>query len=153
MISLKLYKNSAEPNRVNKIDYLEYVTDILGTMRDGGSVSHMVIRIATPSIPDFNYIHIPELNRYYYVSDVEFIRTNLWDITLAVDVLMSYKEGILNLTAFVDRNEFNKNPYILDKKRVIVNGCDYIVDAVKNSLFISEGYGSYILTGLMIDGR
>lgn len=153
MIHLKTYKNSAEPTRVDKSRYLTYVDDITGHMRNSGSVISMDVKIVSSSAPNFNYVYIPELNRYYFVTNVEYIVTNLWEISLSVDVLMTYKNGITNLVAFVDRNEFNKNPYILDKKRVIVNGCDYVVDTVTNSLFVNESSGSYILTGLMIEGR
>lgn len=153
MLIIKVFKNSAEPNRVDKSEYLKYISDISGVMREGGSISSMSIRFQSETRPNFNYVYIEEFGRYYFVSNIEFVVNNLWEIQIDVDVLMTYKRGIRNLVAFVDRNEFNKNPYILDKKRVIVNGCDYDVKTVENSLFVSESNGSYILTGLMIEGR
>lgn len=61
-----------------------------------------------------NYAYIEEFNRYYYISDVVSYRNDLWRIPLDVDVLMSYKDKILGLDAFVLRNEFNYNDFIKD---------------------------------------
>lgn len=61
-----------------------------------------------------NYAYIPLFNRYYVITDIISVRTNIWQIRLSVDVLMSYKKQIRNLYAFVNRNEFIYNKYIKD---------------------------------------
>lgn len=56
-----------------------------------------------------NYAYIPEFNRYYFINDIISVRKNIWQLVMNVDVLMSYKDHILNLDAFVARNEFDFN--------------------------------------------
>lgn len=61
-----------------------------------------------------NYAYIPEFNRYYFINDIISVRKNIWQLVMAVDVLMSYKKHILKLDAFVVRNEFDFNKYVKD---------------------------------------
>lgn len=61
-----------------------------------------------------NYIYIQDFNRYYFITDITSIRNNLWQISMRVDVLMSYYVEIKNLNAFISRNEFKFDPLIKD---------------------------------------
>ena len=65
-----------------------------------------------------NYAYIPEFNRYYFINDIISVRKNIWQLNMNVDVLMSYKDLILNLDAFVTRNEFTYDDNIEDNKRL-----------------------------------
>lgn len=62
-----------------------------------------------------NYAKIDEFNRYYFISDIVSVRTNLWRLSLNCDVLMSYKEPLLKLNALIARNEFDYNKLIVDE--------------------------------------
>lgn len=132
---ITLYKNSAEENRINKTPYLEYIGVIQGALRDSTSITDMTITIQQTEFPTFNYVYIAEFNRYYYVVDVTSIRTSIWEITLSVDVLMSYKNAILNVEGFIDRNEFDSNPQLVDKRRVIEQGVDVEDEVLEISEF------------------
>lgn len=55
---LTLYKNSAEPNRVNKFDYLTYVGELTGTLRESCSIVNPMITIEYNGVPDFNYVYV-----------------------------------------------------------------------------------------------
>ena len=61
-----------------------------------------------------NYAKIDEFNRYYFISDIVSVRTNLWRLSLNCDVLMSYKKPLLELNALIARNEFTYNDLIED---------------------------------------
>lgn len=61
-----------------------------------------------------NYAYIPEFNRYYFINDIISIRRNIWQLIMNVDVLMSYKDELLKLDAFIVRNEFDFNKYVKD---------------------------------------
>lgn len=61
-----------------------------------------------------NYAYIPEFNRYYFINDIISVRRNIWQLIMNVDVLMSYKDELLKLNAFVIRNEFDFNKYVKD---------------------------------------
>ena len=45
---------------------------------------------------DGNYCYIKELNRYYYIRDIKLLNGGLYQLQLDVDVLMTYKDIIMN---------------------------------------------------------
>ncbi len=147
-ITLILYKNTAEPHRVNKAGYLETVGEIGGVFRDSASYSSLQIDIEYDKLIDFNYIYLVEFDRYYYVSDVTTVNNKLWTLTLDIDVLYTYRNAIMNLDGFIDRNENTTNPLIVDKKIVTEMGEHIYTFSVDNSLF--DGRGQYILNGFGI---
>lgn len=136
MFSITLYRNSAEPNRVDKSDYLTTVQTISGVLREETSILAPIIKLELSSRPNANYCYIPQFGRYYYITDIVSIRNNLWELTLSVDVLMSHKEAILSSKGFVERNEFASNPLLIDKKRVIEQGYDIETHEVENDVFV-----------------
>ena len=66
---------------------------------------------------DFNYIYIPVLHRYYYVSSVEMMSKDICRLHLQEDVLMSWKALIKSQSAFVTRYENSTEKYIVDVRR------------------------------------
>ena len=60
-----------------------------------------------------NYLYIDNLHRYYYINNISFADSMIV-IDCTVDVLMSYKNGIRNITCTVTRNENLKNGYLND---------------------------------------
>lgn len=121
-IRINLYQNTSEPIRVDKTDFLYDVGVISGVLRGECSILNPVITIEYIGIPNFNYVYIEAFNRYYYVDNVTIYNNNLYEISLSVDVLMTYKTGILQLRGFVDRCESEYDETIIDPKRVIKSG-------------------------------
>lgn len=62
-----------------------------------------------------NYIYIPEFSRYYFVDDIISVSSTLWQIECSVDVLMSFKDQLMELDVFCERNEFNYDNMLIDK--------------------------------------
>ena len=60
-----------------------------------------------------NYLYIDKLDRYYYINNISF-DDSMIVIDCTVDVLMSYKNEIRNITCTVTRNENFKNGYLND---------------------------------------
>lgn len=60
-----------------------------------------------------NYLYIDKLERYYYINNISFAESMIV-IDCTVDVLMSYKSKIRNITCTVTRNENLKNGYLND---------------------------------------
>jgi len=148
MFSIQFYRNKAEPNRVDKLNYITLVDTLSGELREASSIVSPTITIQKMGIPTFNYAYIPQFNRYYFIDNITSIRNDLWEISMSVDVLMSYKNAILQSTGFVDRNEYMFNEDIVDKKRVIEQGVDVFVKPISNTLFETQPTvvvnGSYI---------
>lgn len=145
---INLYKNSAEPNRLDKTDYLEQVGTLYGAFRKETSLLQPTLIVELNDIPNFNYCYIPPFNRYYYINNIISIKKGLWELDLSIDVLMSYKLAILNCSGFVERNEFNFNSKLIDDKRVIEQGVDVEEYSVSNSLF--DTTPSFIVQGFAL---
>lgn len=147
VFELKLYQSTAEPNRVNKTSYLTLVKTLQGALRNYTSITDLSITIEYELVPNFNYIYIPIFNRYYFVTDISSVREHLWEISASCDVLMTYKDGLLNCSAFIDRNENSYDQLIIDDKLPIKQGQTVDVHFITNNLFdINSGY--YVLQGL-----
>ncbi len=78
---------------------------------------------------DKNYVYIPTFKRYYFVRTVETINGMRTLLHCSVDVLMSYKNEIMELDAYISRNEFDANFLLNDssmpllaEKRLVVKG-------------------------------
>lgn len=98
---ITFYNNISEKNVIRKT--LNNALNLAGTLREATSVTNPTITIESPvTIVGYNYCYIPDFARYYYVVDVKSMRNNLWAVTLRVDVLMSFKDSILNTPAIID---------------------------------------------------
>lgn len=94
-----------------------------------------------------NYIYISKLNRYYFIdtkTNVDNVHTYL---TLRCDVLMSWKDEIMNATGLVVKSQ-NGNPYYggvvsecrtSSKRYVYTNGQNIFSDSGMLVLVTSEG--------------
>ena len=79
-----------------------------GTLRDESSIINPIILISSEKedIPYmYNYAYIPAFGRYYFITDIESVRTGIWRVSMHVDVLMSYKEQIKNLNVIINNSE------------------------------------------------
>lgn len=52
----------------------------------------------------YNYAHLPDLNRYYFIDQIEQLNLKLIKLSLSCDVLETYKADILNSNARFKRN-------------------------------------------------
>lgn len=157
---ISFYNNTAEHNRVDKTNYLTLVSEINGTLREETSLTDLVITIQQSEVPTFNYAFIKSFNRYYYVTDIASVRNNLWEISLSVDVLMTYKEALLNCTGFIDRNENELSPFIVDNKRALEINEEVTTEFVENYVFSDtiyknprNPYWTYAISGMQVGAK
>lgn len=80
------------------------------------------------SVVKYNYCHIEDLKRYYYIDDIS-AENGIVIIKCRVDVLNSFKTDILKSTQYVMRQE-NKNasPYLQDSMLPIRSDHNYIFE-------------------------
>lgn len=133
-LDMNLYHNNAERNRVDKTNFLESVSTLNGYLRDKTSITNPSIIIEMSEFPTFNYVYLPKFNRYYYVTNILSIATNLWQIDMHVDVLMSYKDKILLQSAIIERNEYDWNPYLIDSSLPVSKEPNITVEEVPQSI-------------------
>lgn len=120
VIVVNLYRNNSDPTVLNKD--LEFIRIFRGVFREPFDVALPVLQIQYADPIDFNYISVPSLKRFYFVKSVTNIASNLWELELSVDVLESYKNTVLGLTAVIERNEFSSDPLIIDTFQVYKQG-------------------------------
>lgn len=94
-----------------------------GSLRDSSSIISPTILVESSAVLRFNFCYIPQFQRYYFVRNVESIRTNLYLVSLECDVLMSFKGDIANFQVVVDKQTMDSNgdEYIDDGSLVCDN--------------------------------
>lgn len=111
-MTITLYNNTSPSNFVNKS--ITVVSTLTGTLRNPTSVTDPVITIERSDPTGFNYARVEEFGRYYFITGISSESNALISISLHVDVLMTYKEGIRNMYAIIRRQENKYNLYLDD---------------------------------------
>lgn len=108
------YTNS-ENNAITK--QLYNTVSLTGTLRSESSVIRPVVMVEANSIRNYNYAYIPQFSRYYYITEITNYRNNLWIVNFSVDVLMSFRNSILNTQCILLETESaGADPYIPDSR-------------------------------------
>lgn len=104
-MNIILYQNISEYNAVNKS--IKELTKLTGTLREESSIIDPIITISDIDnyVGSMNYAYIPEFNRYYFITNIESVRSNLWRVSFHVDVLYTYRKQIKSNSAIIERNE------------------------------------------------
>lgn len=100
-MEIKLYKTSSPRKKLVK-DLTDGIT-LTGTLRGQSSVMSPSLQIQDMSVIGYNYCYIPEFGRYYYINGINALRANLFELSLGIDVLMTYAEAIRSNAAIVDK--------------------------------------------------
>lgn len=122
------FYNQSDDRQINKI--LVEGETFEGVLRDEVGIMNPTVRFETDSVMRYNYCYIPEFQRYYSISSISAYRNSLFDVTMTVDVLMSFRNHILQL------------PCIVDKQTDPDNGDEYIDDSslITDNLMFSRIY-------------
>lgn len=114
MFSIYLYQNLSENNRMDK--NLNPPVTFQGNLKEFTSVIDPIITIESPInvVCLYNYVFIPDFNRYYFITNIIAITDTLTEISLHVDVLMSFKDYIKTNLATTRRQENDWNLYLND---------------------------------------
>lgn len=131
------YYNASDDRVINKT--LVGGEQFVGVPRADIDIMTPIIRFENDGILQYNYAYIPELQRYYVVNSINSFREGVWDVTMSVDVLMSFRGDIMAL------------PVIVDKQSMAENGDEYIDDGslvTDNVMFtrvhqFSGGFNNY----------
>lgn len=104
-MTIVLYKCGDRKNKLNK--ELQNPLQIEGYSRNAFEITKPQISLQTNNetqpidFKNYNYCFIVELNRYYFINAIIIENTNIFTITLQLDVLMSYKQYINKLICLV----------------------------------------------------
>lgn len=113
MFTIGLYINNSEEKKVNKD--LTLIASIEGELRGECSVLSPTIRIEYDGdLSRCNYMIIGAYNRFYFVTDINIVRTGVYEISGRVDVLTTYKDELLQNRAIIKKSERKWNTYLDD---------------------------------------
>lgn len=120
-MEVQFFYNVSDPRCINKT--LIEGNTFEGQARDQISIMNPVVMFDTEDIIKYNYAYIPEFERYYSIDNIVAYRNNLYEVTMSVDVLMSFRRDILNCVAVVDKQAMQENgdEYIDDGSLVTDN--------------------------------
>ena len=120
-MEVQFFYNVSDPRCINK-SLIEGET-FEGQMRDQVNIMNPVVMFDSDEILKYNYAYIPEFQRYYSVDTINVYRTKLYEVSLTVDVLMSFRRDILDCVAVVDKQSMPENgdEYIDDGSLVTDN--------------------------------
>lgn len=113
-MEIQFFYNQSDDRQINKI--IEPGPVLQGEFREESNLMNPSILIQSNEVFRYNYCYIEEFQRYYSISSVTVIRTGLYRVEMNVDVLMSFRRHILNLSVIVDKQteQYNGDPYIDD---------------------------------------
>lgn len=118
------------------------------TLKDGCSDTAPVFLINASSFP-YNYVQWG--NRYYFVTDVEYTRNNLYTVSCQIDALASFKAEILASTQYVAYSSVSGGAWLPDNRVPILSSREYYESAGAVPSYFTEG-GHFMLSVLGQNG-
>lgn len=86
-------------------------------------------------LKEYNYVYLPNLNRYYFINGFSSLFGNRTELSLSVDVLMSWQSDILNMSVIADRSTNKGNRQMTDPLLPTLNKTNKSVYRLSNGLF------------------
>ena len=142
-----LYKNTSDKRNLNKV--ITQIKSVSATSKGEINIISPTLILEYFSI-DFNYCYISDFNRYYFVNSITLLSGKRVQINLSVDVLMTYKEEIKNLTVNVLRYEKSEPTFLTDSRIPLYSGTEQKVIEFPENIFNlenpSENSKNFLLT-------
>lgn len=90
-----------------------------------------------------NYLYCAELNRYYFIDNINLMPGHRMELQCSVDVLMSYSADIDNISALIVRQENAGLSMMADTSIMIKNFA--IIDTYNFPNNFDVAFGSYVM--------
>lgn len=98
-MQVEFYHTADNANTINKT--LQPIKTVNIIFRQAVNVETPFIIMSKDNLTGSNYVYIPTFNRYYFISSVNNYTANLVRIDLTCDLLMTYKDIILNTPVLI----------------------------------------------------
>ena len=143
-MTVNLYNTPDEQNVIGKAKTL--IDTATCTIK--GNISYenpvLLLQYDSGTVDDINYMEIAELNRCYFITDLINLTGGRYEVHAKVDVLESFKDAVLGLSAIVDKvNDQNIGNLFLDDGSFIAENKEFNTVLNYPNGFNSEG--EYIL--------
>ena len=100
-MELILYRTLDNANVINKV-LTDPVTVNINLKNDVNIINPEIV--LSGDFRGYNYAHIPELNRFYFIESFEQINLRFGKLFMSCDVLETYKADILNCSGTIKRD-------------------------------------------------
>ena len=115
-MNIKLLTYS-EPKKSVKKNYAT-LANLTGSVRDSLDVVEPVFLVqAITEYDKANALYCDVLDRYYFITGKDWIRTGLLAISCHVDALVTYRTDLLNNSGIISRNSNLFNGYLPDNRQ------------------------------------
>ena len=109
------YRLNDEKEKLSKT--LTFVDTIEGKFTAPLGIKSLELDVVDYNIDNsYNYVYIPRLNRYYYITNIVLTTKNHTKLILQEDVLTSWKDLIYSQVGYVSRNENITDYKIVDER-------------------------------------
>ena len=141
----KAYNTESSINTINKD--INFVTDIDVKFKDEVNIYNPTIVLKYDELIDFNYMYIDKFKRYYFIETVEVFPNKIYHLTLKCDVLMSFKDDILNsygnIISQTNYNDYYNYNYSSEvRKEIDIYKSDTDVEQGTSIILVTIGGGS-----------
>lgn len=138
----KTYDTNDSTNTINKT--LNFISDIDVKFKEEVNIYNPNIMLKYDDLINFNYMYIDKFKRYYFIEDVEVFPNKIYKLTLKCDVLMSFKDDILNsygnITSQTNYNDYYNFNYSSEvRKETNIYNSNVILDDVKSTILCTIG--------------
>ena len=119
--TVTLCNNSSPVEKIGKT--LSEGSDFTCALKDNTSILRptLILRSDNASLAGFNYMKIPEFNRFYFIDDIVSLHNYQWEISGHVDVLETYATEIKANQAVIKRQAKLYNLYLDDPEFHVLN--------------------------------
>ena len=143
-MKITFYKTTSEPNKINK--NLTNPLVLEGAIKQESGVIKPTLYIENSNPSGYNYLEINDFGRKYFIKEITQITNNTWQIEASVDVLMSYKDKILNLPCILasTENVAHANKNLVDG--TFVTSAEVFTECIKFNEVVSDSSPAFLLT-------
>lgn len=106
-------------------------TEVNVVFKKPTSINNPILILEFSSFPDYNYVVIPTLNMYYYISDIVVGNANIFELHCTLDALATARPYINAGSAFVKYATNNFNAFLKD---------DRIIPTADITTFVKNNY-------------
>lgn len=138
----KTYNTNDSTNTINKT--LNFISDIGVKFKEEVNIYNPNIMLKYDDLINFNYMYIDKFKRYYFIEDVEVFPNKIYKLTLKCDVLMSFKDDILNsygnITSQTNYNDYYNFDYSSEvRKETNIYNSNVVLEDVKSTILCTIG--------------
>lgn len=122
-MKVRYWRNFTKRQNSTKIPTNETYTEIDCYWKEDTSLENPVYLI-DGTVVTWGYAYVPDFSRYYFITDIVSVSSNLYEVHMTLDTLGSFRQSILSYTAFVERAASAYDPMVND--RFLSSTQDYI---------------------------